>query len=94
MDNLQNFEEHSSYDPKEIKYGMTAVPKGTSPIEPEDVVHFVGFWNEPGESDYNSIREELETDPSFGLTDFDFDLLEAPKEILDFYKTIIRDNEK
>ena len=93
MDNLQNFEEHSSYDPKEIKYGMIAVPKGISPIELEDVVHFVGFWSEPGESDYSSIREELETDPAFGLVDFEFDLVEAPQEIFDFYKNNILKNQ-
>jgi len=84
MNNLQNFQEHSS--PKEIKYGMIAVPRGLKNIEVEDVVHFVGFWEKPGESDYNAIREELETDPEFGLIDMEFDLLEAPQEIFDFYK--------
>jgi len=40
MDNLQNSGEHSLHDPKEIKYGMIAVPKGmdshsfNSPVYP------------------------------------------------------------
>lgn len=92
MDNLQNFQEHSS--PKEIKYGMIAVPKGLDNIELEDVVHFVGFWNKPGDSDYKAIREELETDPEFGLTEMDFDLVEAPQEIFDFYKKNILDHQE
>ena len=32
MDNLQNSGEHSLHDPKEIKYGMIAVPKVWTPI--------------------------------------------------------------
>jgi hypothetical protein len=94
MNNLQNFEEHSSHDPKEIKYGMIAVPKVIGNIGVEDVLHFVGFWEKPGESDYKAIREELENDLEFGLTDIEFDLIEAPSEFVDLYrKNIINSTE-
>ena len=33
------------------------------------VVHFVGYWDEPAQEDFESLKKELETDEDFGLRD-------------------------
>lgn len=74
------------FAPKEMRFGMIAVEKASKKIDIEDVLHFVGFFDEPSESDYKAIREELETFPEFGLVGTEFDLIPSPPEIFDFYK--------
>ena len=51
------------------------------------VVHFVGYWKKPTETDLESLKNELKTDPQFGLCNV-FDELKffpATQDCLDYY---------
>ena len=73
-------------NPKDIKYGLIVI----DPIqegEMMDILHFVGYWNEPTKNDANSLREELMEDEEFGLTEIAhrLDILPAPDYIVKEY---------
>lgn len=60
-----------------------------------DVVHFVGYWSEPQIEDFLSLKNELRTDPDFGLVDIAnrLVLLPATKEVIEHYNNqLIIDN--
>lgn len=81
----------NNLDPKEIKYGLIVV-------DPEqegnmlDILHFCGYWEQPGKIDADSLRSELMEDESFGLRDVAhrLDILPAPDYILNEYLKIIK----
>jgi len=60
-----------------------------------DILHFVGYWNEPTKNDANLLREELMGDGGFGLTEIAhrLDILPAPDYIVKEYVKIINDDE-
>ena len=69
---------------KDIKYGLIVI----DPIqegEMMDIIHFVGYWEEPTKEDAISLREELMTDEVFGLTEIAhrLDILPAPDYIVE-----------
>lgn len=74
-----------------IQYGIVVIDIRVTDGDP--IVHFVGFENQPTETDFISLREELETDNEFGLVG-QAEYLEfsnASDEIMDMYKKIIGD---
>lgn len=52
------------------------------------VVHFSGYENPPTEADFESLRNELSTDPEFGLVEQadNLFLIEAHETAVDFYR--------
>lgn len=70
-----------------FKYGLMAIDP-TQESEMMDILHFVGYWEEPKKSDADSLREELLTDEEFGLTEIAhrLNILPAPDYIVDEYK--------
>jgi hypothetical protein len=70
-----------------FKYGLMVIDP-TQESEMMDILHFVGYWEEPKKSDADSLREELLTDEEFGLTEIAhrLDILPAPDYIVDEYK--------
>lgn len=71
----------------------------TNPTKPDEngdlqVLHFVGYWEEPTEEDVLSLWEELNNDDSFGLQDqiHDIELSAAPIEIVDYYNSVVESN--
>lgn len=50
------------------------------------VVHFVGFWGEPTDEDFKHIKNEVSTNPEFGLIDITehLELRAASQDALDF----------
>ena len=70
-----------------FKYGLMVIDP-TQESEMMDILHFVGYWEEPKKSDADSLREELLTDEEFGLTEIAYrlDILPAPDYIVDEYK--------
>lgn len=80
-------------DVKDVKYGIIVVdPKQEGDML--DILHFVGYWDEPTIDDANALREELRTDEEFGLTDIidTLQILPAPADIVKHYvETIISD---
>ena len=69
----------NSLNPKDIKFGLIAVDP-TQEGDMKDVLHFCGYWNQPTLVDVESLKEELKTDPDFGLTDIAdrLDIIPAP----------------
>jgi hypothetical protein len=70
-----------------INYGLIVM----DPYEPGDektILHFCGYQEPISDRDVESLREELKTDPEFGLQD-KWDqvvITEAPDEILKLYQ--------
>lgn len=71
-------------NPKDIKYGLMVVDP-TQEGEMMDIIHFVGYWEEPTKNDADQLREELMTDEEFGLTEIAhrLDILPAPDYIVE-----------
>lgn len=82
-------------NPKDIKYGLVVI----DPIqegEMMDILHFVGYWEEPTKQDVDLLREELMTDEEFGLTEIAYrlDILPCPDYLFDkFLNDIIKNYE-
>jgi hypothetical protein len=81
-------------NPKDIKYGLMVI----DPVqegEMLDILHFVGYWNEPTKNDANLLREELMEDEDFGLTEIAhrLDILPAPDYIVKEYVKILNGDE-
>jgi|LakMenE01Jun11ns_1017448.scaffolds.fasta_scaffold9726473_2 hypothetical protein len=77
----------SDHKTKDIKYGIVAVLKEEENQDDSFVVHFCGYWEKPEKSDWDSLREELETDEEFGLIGMDFELMEATPEMIKHFTT-------
>lgn len=73
-------------NPKDIKYGLMVIDP-TQESEMMDILHFVGYWEQPSKEDAMSLREELMTDEEFGLTEIAhrLDILPAPDYIVKEY---------
>ena len=70
-------------DVKDIKYGLMVIDPEQEG-EMKDILHFVGYWEEPNKNDAAQLREELMTDEEFGLTEIASRLaiLPAPEYII------------
>jgi hypothetical protein len=70
-------------DVKDIKYGLMVIDPEQEG-EMKDILHFVGYWEEPNKTDADQLREELMTDDEFGLTEIAhrLDILPAPEYII------------
>lgn len=92
MENIKTYEEHS-HNPKEITHGLIAVDPEQEG-EMMEILHFVGYWTEPGKKDADSMREELMTDEEFGLTEIAhrLEILPAPQDIVEEYRRMIKDS--
>jgi hypothetical protein len=79
---------------KDIKYGLIVIDP-TQEGDMMDILHFVGYWNEPTKADADSLREELISDGEFGLTEIAhrLDILPAPDYIVKHYIENIAENE-
>jgi hypothetical protein len=78
-----------------INFGIIAVNKEdyeSKQGQMIDVLHFVGYENEPSEADYESLAKELEEDETFDLVDMvkngQILLIEAPEPTVEFFKNL------
>jgi hypothetical protein len=80
--------QYMSLEPKleDVKYGIVAVLKEDG-SEDYFVAHFCGYLEKPEESDWESLRQELETDEEFGLVGMDFELMEATPDMIKYFAT-------
>jgi len=76
---------------EKFKYGVMVL----NPLLMDDngdvpVVHFVGYWAKPKESDIENLIEEIRTDESFGLMDVadDLEYVLAPDDVVEYYNNI------
>ena len=67
-----------------INYGLVVV----DPENPNAVLHFCGYENEPTQNDVDELYAELRTDEEFGLTDIiqDLDIADATEEMMKYFK--------
>jgi len=77
-------------DPTKITHGLIVVDP-TQEGEHFDILHFAGYWQQPSKKDADLLREELRTDPEFGLQEIAdrVDILPAPPDILEHFKSMI-----
>lgn len=75
-----------------IKYGLMVLDP-TQEGEMVDIIHFVGYWNEPTKVDAESLRKELMEDEEFGLTEIAhrLDILPAPRHVVEHYAEMTRE---
>ena len=73
---------------KRFKYGIMVI----NPNEPlengeYEVIHFVGYWEQPRTIDYEHITHEIQTDPEFGLTEIADQLVCVPatEDCIEYY---------
>lgn len=72
---------------EKFKYGIMVIDPQKVSEDGYEVIHFVGYWEEPKDADIINLREELRNNPEFGLTDI-IDRLEmypATPDCLKFY---------
>lgn len=70
-----------------INFGIIA-----EDIRTKEILHFVGFAENPDSRDFAAIQEELKTDEEFGLTKEPFELRRATtKEVLEYRKIVGQD---
>ncbi len=74
---------NENLNPKDIKYGLIVIDP-TEDDEYKNILHFVGYWDEPSKEDVDSLREELMSDEEFGLTEIAhrLEILPAPDYII------------
>jgi hypothetical protein len=80
--------EEKERDLGNITHGLMVLDPGTLTEEGMiDIVHFVGYWNEPTEHDIEHLSEELANDSEFGLTEISDRLVIeiAPQEVIDMF---------
>ena len=67
----------------DIKYGLMVLDPSQEG-EMLDILHFVGYWDQPTQQDADALREELRTDETFGLTEMadKVIIIPAPDEIV------------
>lgn len=91
MNNMENIEEFT--------HGIMAV----NPNRPDEdgnieILHFVGYWEEPNEDDIIGLWEELKENEEFGMQEHvdEIELRPAPMEIVEYYNSVvqIQDNEE
>lgn len=78
----------------EIQYGLIVVDP-TQSGEMLDILHFVGYWEQPSVVDVEFLRKELAEDTEFGLAEIAhrLEILPAPDYIVQDYREIIKANE-
>lgn len=78
----------------DIKYGLMVIDPSQEG-EMLDILHFVGYWEQPTQQDADMLREELKTDESFGLTEMadKVIIIPAPDDIVkEFIENIDESN--
>jgi len=73
---------------EEVTHGLIALDPNTKQENGNmDIVHFCGYWSQPGKEAAEHLLEELASDEEFGLTEIAHRLLviEAPQHIIDTY---------
>ena len=92
IDEVMNKEE---LNPLDIKYGLIALDPEQEG-EMKDVLHFCGYWEEPGEAEAKDLHRELKEDESFGLTEIADRLviIPAPDWLVKEYIDMVKEEEE
>ena len=68
---------------KRFTHGLVAVN------EQKEVLHFVGYWNQPTDLDVKHIDEELRTDEELGLVGKQFTVEQAAPTVVIHYNQYV-----
>jgi len=74
-----------------ITHGIIVVdPESVDEDDNLEILHFVGYWEEPDDAAADELRKELMEDEELGLTDIigRCDLLMAPDDIVEHWRNI------
>jgi hypothetical protein len=58
-------------------------------VRTKEILHFVGFMQNPNERDFAAIEEELRTDPEFGIMTEPWELRRASTREVNRYREIM-----
>lgn len=75
-----------------FKYGFMVVSPEVAEKKQgtfDDILHFVGYEEEPTKDDFDALTLELETDEEFELAGKPFVILEAPEMIVTFFREVV-----
>ena len=77
----------------DIKYGLIVLNRKDIEDGIYEILHFVGYEKEPTDIDISSLKDELNTDDSFGLSNLGENLIiiRASEETVEEYKKIAGD---
>jgi len=80
---------------KKFTHGIIAVDPLNEIDEEVAVVHFIGLWNEPTEEEFLVYKNEMLTNPEYGLVDIAdrIVVLPAPPEIVEKYYNMAEEHE-
>jgi hypothetical protein len=83
--------ENSHLDPREINHGLMVIDENEPLEDGYEILHFVGYWQAPTQSDADSLRAELAADEDYGLMDsaHRLTILPAPTSIVEEYRRLI-----
>ena len=81
---------------EKFKYGIMVLNPKLKSIKGDaytPIVHFVGYWSEPQEEDFNHLMEELSLDESFDLIDIidDLEFALAPDDVVEHFNNVCRE---
>lgn len=80
---------------KKFKYGIMVLHTKTRTENGDyPVVHFAGYWKEPTQADFESLKEELRNDPYFELRDVvnELGFFPATQDCVDFYNKVCEED--
>ena len=77
---------------EKFKYGIIGVnPNKPNENDTLEILHFVGYWEEPNEDDVLELWEELKNTEEFGLQDQidEIELIPATDVVLEYYNNTV-----
>lgn len=82
---------------EKFSYGIMVLNPSLANDDGIPIVHFVGYWDEPTQSDIDSVKMELETDEEFGLIEDaksgKLAYYPAPQDIIGIYYNAVLNHE-
>jgi hypothetical protein len=84
------------YSPKNMTHGIMVIdPTMVDEDGNIEILHFVGYWEEPSDDAINNLIEELSTDEEFGLTEMmdKVHVLPAPESVVEYFRDVYEEGE-
>jgi len=76
----------------DIKYGIVAVPPDYEKDDNWEILHFCAYAEKPTKADFKGLKQELEEDEELKL-DEEFVLIDAPEDVVEYFKQAYKDAE-
>ena len=66
---MEELEDFTMENIEDCTHGVIVIDPLTQDGETIEIVHFVGYWQEPDKEDLEDLKKELAEDDQFGLVD-------------------------